>query len=99
MLITQVKESGPTAWRARIAGRKAAEVCTKKGFKALYGETDEILRTTVDAWLGADCEGDGGGNEPESGEDCGSAKGEQWRINLTVECVRPCVDQHVHKLS
>ena len=64
LLVIRLKDSGPTAWRARIAGPKASERCPNTGVKAIYAETEELLREAVEAWLGCGTKSGDEASEP-----------------------------------
>ena len=52
VVVTQLRDKdGPQAWRAKIAGPRAAIACPRRGFKALFAETEAALRVAVAAWL------------------------------------------------
>ena len=108
LLALRLKDSGPAAWRARIAGRKATKQCPKTGVKAIYAATEELLREAVEAWLECGTQSGEEDSEPRveqedcestpriEPEDCGStprAGTEASFKNIsTVECVRSDVE-------
>ena len=57
VVLQKVKDSGPTSWRARVAGEKAAKTCPARGYKTIYAASEEELRAEVDKWLKDDGEG------------------------------------------
>jgi hypothetical protein len=51
VLVTQLRDEGETAWRARVAGEKAAKSCPARGYKTLYAPDEVQLKERVHQWL------------------------------------------------
>ena len=51
VVVHKIKEDGPMAWRARVAGQRAAKSCPQKGYKTLYAASEAELREEVGKWL------------------------------------------------
>ena len=49
--VTQLREEGESAWRARVTGEKAARTCPARGFKTIYAPDEAQLRERVEQWL------------------------------------------------
>jgi hypothetical protein len=62
VVFTKIGDSGPHAWRSRIFGEMACKQCPAKGFKVIYGATEDDARAAVIRWLG------GGEEESHAGE-------------------------------
>ena len=52
VVLTKLQDTGPHAWRAWVAGDKAAKQCPAKGFKTLYAPSEAELKAAVAKWLG-----------------------------------------------
>ena len=51
VLVSQLREDGDTAWRAKIAGEKAAKTCPTRGYKTIYAPDEAQLKEKVRLWL------------------------------------------------
>ena len=51
VLVTQLREDGDTAWRAKVAGEKAAKSCPRRGYKTIYAPDEVQLKERVRQWL------------------------------------------------
>ncbi len=51
LIMTKIQDTGPSAWRARVSGAKAARTCPARGFKTLYAETETELRAAVQQFI------------------------------------------------
>ena len=51
VLVTQLREEGETAWRAKVAGEKAAKTCPTRGYKTIYAPDEAQLKERVQQWL------------------------------------------------
>jgi hypothetical protein len=65
VVVHQLKEDGPSAWRSRVSGRHAAAACPKRGFKSIYAASEAEVIAAVEVWLGS-CRGC---EEEESGDE------------------------------
>ena len=57
--VTRNSETGPNAFKARISGKKASEVCLGRGVKTIYATSEEDARTKAVAWIGQEDVDDG----------------------------------------
>ena len=52
VVLTRLRDlDGPQAWRARVSGPRAAITCPRRGFKAIFADSEAALRVAVTAWL------------------------------------------------
>ena len=51
VLVTQLREDGNTAWRAKVAGEKAAKTCPTRSYKTIYAPDEAQLNERVRQWL------------------------------------------------
>ena len=51
VLVTQLREDGDTAWRAKVAGEMAAKTCPTRGYKTIYAPDEAQLKERVRQWL------------------------------------------------
>ena len=79
LLVLRIRDSGPSAWRARIVGWKATKQCPKTGVKAIYAGTEELLRVAVEAWQECGPQSEEEGSEPRvEPEGCESTPMAGW---------------------